>query len=176
MDTVHCLHAYTGEGKGKTTCAVGLCVRHAGCGGRVLFTQFLKGNNSGEIAPLSAMPGVTVLLGQPVKKFVFAMNAQERAEEAAAQKAHLLRIDEAVRALRPTLVVCDELLAAIEVGFIDAGSAEECIRRWLESSEVVVTGRKAPQNIADLAGYATEMRKIKHPYDSGISARRGVEF
>ena len=162
MDTVHCLHAYTGEGKGKTTCAVGLCVRHAGCGGRVLFTQFLKNNNSGEIAPLSAMPGVTVLLGQPTKKFVFAMNAQERAEEAAAQKAHLLR--------------CDELLAAIEVGFIDAGSAEECIRRWLESSEVVVTGRKAPQNIADLAGYATEMRKIKHPYDSGIPARRGVEF
>lgn len=176
MENLHCLHAYIGEGKGKTTCAVGLCVRHAGSGGSVLFAQFLKDGVSGEIAPLAAIPGVTVLLVCPTEKFVFAMNAQERAAEAATQAACMERIDGAVRAQRPTLIVCDELLAAIEVGFIDARRAETLIRGWLQSAEVVITGRTAPENLLALAAYVTEMRKIRHPYDEGIPARRGVEF
>lgn len=176
MKKLHCLHAYIGEGKGKTTCAVGLCVRHAGSGGSVLFVQFLKDGASGEVAPLAAMPGVTVLPVRPTEKFVFAMDAQERAAEAATQATCMERIDEAVREQHPTLIVCDELLAAIEVGFIDAKRAETLIRGWLESAEVVVTGRTAPENLLALADYVTEMRKIRHPYDDGVPARQGIEF
>lgn len=172
----NCLHAYIGEGKGKTTCAVGLAVRHSGRQGRVLFTQFLKGNNSGELEPLHALPGVTLLLGKPTQKFSFAMDARERAEETVSQNEYLRAIDDAVGEIHPTLIVCDELLAAIQAGFVTAESAEALLRKWLEGSEVVVTGREAPENLLALADYVTEMRKVKHPYDQGLTARRGIEF
>ena len=176
MENEHCFHAYIGDGKGKTTCCVGLALRHAGQNGRVLFTQFLKSNTSGELKPLGTIDNITVFLGKPTPKFVFAMSADELAAEKAAQNEYFDAIDRTAVQEHPTMIICDELFSAVETGLIDAARAQEYIERWLKGAEVVATGRNAPENLLALADYVTQMRKIKHPFDRGLPARRGVEF
>ena len=166
------LHLYTGDGKGKTTAAVGLACRAAGAGMRVLFVQFLKGRDTGELASLAKL-GVCVLRTE-VKKFSPEMDARERAvcrEEQgrcfAQARAAFADYD---------LVVLDEAFGAVSTGMLDAGELLACVRRRPSGTELVLTGRGAPQAFVDCADYVTEMRGVKHPYTRGVQARRGIEF
>ena len=169
------VHLYCGDGKGKTTAAVGLAVRHSGRGGKVVFAQFLKDGTSGECRVLAKL-GVTVLAANPVGKFSFRMTEEEKAETAAA----LGRTFDAATGFavreRATLLVLDEVCAAVNCGFLPEKTLTEFLESRPDSLEVVLTGRDPSENLQVHADYITEMKKRRHPFDEGFAAREGIEF
>lgn len=168
------VHIYCGDGKGKTTAAMGLCLRALGRGLRVGVCQFLKDGSSGEIAALRGFENVCLFPAQPLVKFVFAMNEGEKAE-AAAYCSRLLKLAEE-KAPELDLLLLDEACAAVETGLV----AEEALLAFLRSRparlELVLTGRSPSPALLESADYVSEIRAVRHPYDSGVGAREGIEF
>ena len=165
---------YCGEGKGKTTAAVGLTVRAAGRGLRVVFAQFLKSGDSGERAVLAGLPTVNLLEVPKTMKFTFAMDQAEREAEAVRQTALLRQAAEL--ADQADVLVLDELCAAINSGMVPLDEATALLDSRPASLEVVGTGRDPAQALMDRADYITEMKKIRHPFDQGVRARQGIEW
>ena len=148
------LHLYWGDGKGKTTAAMGLALRALGSGKRVVIVQFLKGGQSGEI-PLLAQLGAKIFRGKGGQKFVFQMNEAEKAAARAVQNENLT----AALAEPADLLILDEAGSAWELDMVD----KDLLRR-------------APQWMLDAADYSTEMKCCRHPYQKGIKARKGIEY
>ncbi|ADU27482.1 cob(I)yrinic acid a,c-diamide adenosyltransferase [Ethanoligenens harbinense] len=166
------VHIYTGDGKGKTTAAMGLACRAAGAGLRVLVVQFLKGRDTGELYSLRRL-GIRVLRTD-VKKFIPYM---DEAERAVCREGQERCFREACAALpQYDLVVLDEAIGAASAGMLDPAALLACVRGRPKGVELVLTGRDAPQALIDCADYVSEIRCVKHPYDRGIQARRGIEF
>lgn len=169
------VHIYTGDGKGKTTAAVGLALRKVGCGERVLFVQFLKPGTSSELDVLSKL-GVEVVADYPFHKFVFAMNAAEKENCKESQCRCLEIADKAARGGEYGLIVLDESCPAADIGMIDESILKELISEKAPGTELVLTGRGATGDLIDLADYVSVIQKQKHPFDKGIPARRGIEY
>lgn len=170
------VHLYTGTGKGKTTAAIGLAVRFAGTGGRVLFCQFLKATPSGELEPLEKL-GVTVVRPHGSKKFIFQMTPEERQQEMQIQREcfeHICRM--AADASAPALLVLDEVVDAVNCAMISLDELCSFLQQRPPSLEVVLTGRNPPDVLCKLADYHTDFVCLRHPYETGVAARRGVEF
>lgn len=169
------VHIYCGDGKGKTTAAVGLAVRAAGAGRRVIFAQFFKNGSSSEVQMLRLLPGVETMHCKTVSGFYSQMSEAER-EQARRDYSRLL--GDALAAAREGagLLILDEAISSCNYGTI----CEETLAAFLETRpaglEVVLTGRAPSERLIALADYVTEMRKLKHPYDNGVLARRGIEF
>lgn len=170
------IHVYTGDGKGKTTAAVGLAVRHAGTGGSVLFVQFLKCTPSGEITAFASIPGVTVLRNDIRHGFTFNMSDADKARVTASHDANLACAVETVRAGGCTMLVLDEITSAYALDLIDRAAVDALLDDLPDAVELVLTGREPSRHMLDAADYVTEMKLIKHPYTRGVQARRGVEF
>lgn len=168
------LHIYCGDGKGKTTCAMGLAVRAAGHGRKVVVAQFLKGDNSGERAVLESLPNVNCLSVPKTIKFIFTMSEQEKAETRAQTSAAFAQATEVSRSA--DLLVLDELCGAISTGMVPLEEVLAFLDSRPETLEVVITGRDPDPELQKRADYITEMKKVKHPFDKGISAREGVEW
>lgn len=168
------LHIYCGDGKGKTTCAMGLAVRSAGHGNRVAVAQFLKGGNSGERTVLAGLPNVTLLPVPEVIKFVFTMTEAEKAQTRAETTAAFLQAAELAKEC--DLLVLDELCGALSTGMIALDTVLDFLDSRPEGLEVVITGRDPAPELQQRADYITEMKKIKHPFDQGHNARKGVEW
>ncbi len=164
-------HLYWGEGKGKTTAAMGLALRARGAGRKVVIVQFLKGGQSGEI-PLLRSLGVQVFRGKAGMKFSFQMNEEEKAETRAMQTDNLRRALEC----EAGLLVLDEACSAWQTGLVDRELLRQAVLGKPESQELVLTGRQPPEWMWEAADYITEMRCHRHPYERGIAAREGVEF
>lgn len=173
------VHIYCGDGKGKTSAAVGLAVRAAGCGRRVVIARFLKTDNSGEVEILKRLPEVTLIPCRKTFGFVRSMDEKTKKECAAYNRDLFL---EAVRlAKKADMVVFDEIMAAVNYGMIP----EKDVLDFLENRpkkdepdglEVVFTGRNPSEALIAAADYVSEICKRKHPFDKGIMARRGVEY
>lgn len=118
MDT-GLIHIYCGDGKGKTTASLGLTIRCAGRGGKVLFTQFLKDMETGELASLARIPGITVIRGKGFKKFTFQMTPEELAEAKKIQTQMFDKIVDTVRKDTPDMLVLDEILVTCSLGLLD---------------------------------------------------------
>ncbi|MDO5377810.1 MAG: cob(I)yrinic acid a,c-diamide adenosyltransferase [Clostridia bacterium] len=173
----HKLHVYTGDGKGKTTAAMGLALRSLGHGRRVLIAQFLKDGRSGELTALSALPGAAVFEAEPIEGFVFQMTPEAYARAQQTQRAQAQALCERIRRDAPDLIVLDELSVALHVGMIDEAAARELIGAALCAGETVVTGRNAPDWLCEMADYVSVIRAQKHPFDAqGLPAREGVEW
>lgn len=165
------MHLYYGDGKGKTTAAMGLALRALGAGLRVTVVQFLKNGTSSELDGLEKL-GATLLRGKAGTKFVSAMTDEERAETRAYQDDCLIRAME-----HPCdLLVLDEACAAWRLGMVDDLLLQKAVLGRPEGTEVVLTGRDPAPWMKLKADYITEMRCEKHPYEQGISARRGIEY
>ena len=171
-----CLHIYTGDGKGKTTAAVGLAVRFAGTGGRVLFSQLLKDGSSGEISVLEQIEGIDVFVCRECFGFSFAMTEEVRQQACRTYRKYLAEVLERAAGGGYGLLVLDEILSAYNLEFIDRRELMHFLENRPEDLEVVLTGRNPAPELAELADYISEIRKIRHPYDRGIPARRGVEM
>ena len=168
------IHLYYGEGKGKTTAACGLAVRAAGSGMRVLFTQFFKDGSSSEVGVLASLPNVTVKL-PPVYFGRFKMMTEaQKLETGSCYTGFLKSIVEL--AADHDLIVLDEIVSAYGYGMVDGEELIGFLRREGNKREIVLTGRGPARELIELADYATEMRKEKHPYDRGEPARKGIEF
>jgi cob(I)alamin adenosyltransferase len=167
-----CVQVYTGNGKGKTTAAMGLAVRAAGQGLTVKIVQFMKGRDTGELSSLGKL-GIELVRASQSTKFFHTMNDEEKAalRESACDvlplidtwldKIDLLIMDEALGALTCGVVKLDELLHIMD---------------GRGGTEVVMTGRDAPDEIVERANLVTEMREVKHYMNSGVGARKGIEY
>jgi len=170
------IHVYTGNGKGKTTAALGLAVRAAGRGRRVLIVQFFKGRSSGELAAFERIPGVRVLRPEKDRGFFFAMSDEDKRLIRAEHDALLSEACAQAEAGGCDLLILDEAASAFRCGAVDAEKLERFIKNKPDQLELVLTGRDAPPAFTDAADYVTEMRCVKHPYEKGIAAREGIEF
>lgn len=168
------IHIYCGDGKGKTTAAVGLAVRAAGAGKKVVFTQFFKDGSSSEIKVLQGVENIQILHCDTVRGFWKRMTD---AQKARASEDYTRLFSEVTRlAMDADLLVLDEIVSACNHGTIAEVAVTDFLRSKPEKLEVVLTGRNPSGRLLSYADYETEMQKIKHPYDRGIPARKGVEF
>ena len=165
------VHLYAGDGKGKTTAAMGLALRALGNKKRVTVVQFLKGMPSGEVDLLHQL-GATVYRAENITKFVFQMTEREKIE---AKAAYTQLLQQA--ACQPTdLLVLDEACAACALEMVDVQMLKDVVQKRPEGLELVLTGRDPAQWMIEAADYYTEMCCRKHPYEKGIAARKGIEF
>ena len=176
------VQVYWGDGKGKTTAAMGQALRAVGAGWRVAVVQFLKDGTSGELAPLSALPGVGPVLHDGAQaKFTSRMTEQEKADSRVLHDANLGR---ALRQARQagdapgSLLVLDEALDALRAGLLDEELLVQAMD-WAagqDACELVITGHCLPECVAGRADYITRMSCEAHPYTRGVAARAGVEY
>ena len=171
------VHIYTGDGKGKTTAALGLGVRACGRGLKVLMVQFLKGAPTGEIYSTKKLePGFVLQRGTETRKFTWEMNEAEKAKTAAEQ---CLIFENAVRAAEGgecDLLILDEALGAISSGMLNKCAVIEFIKGKPENLELVLTGRGATSDLIELADYVSEIKAVKHPAEKGVNGRVGIEL
>ncbi|MBR4035736.1 MAG: cob(I)yrinic acid a,c-diamide adenosyltransferase [Oscillospiraceae bacterium] len=168
------IHLYYGNGKGKTTAAVGLAVRAAGSKMPVLFCEFLKDGSSGEIDMLNRLPGVDTMVIN--ENFGFTWNMTERQKNAAKQAYSQLFISATEKADVYKLIVFDEIIDAINADLIDKNLFIDSINHIKHNTEIVLTGHNPPQCIVDMADYVSCVTKVKHPFDVNLPARKGIEF
>lgn len=171
MEQTGLVHLYYGDGKGKTTAAMGLALRALGSGKRVVVLQFLKGGQSGEI-PLLEQLGAKIYRGKAGQKFVFQMNDAEKAETRALQNTNLA----AAMAEPADLLILDEAGSAWELDMADKALLQQAVLQRPAGQECVLTAHAAPQWMLDAADYVTEMKCLRHPYQKGIAARKGIEY
>ena len=171
------LHVYTGEGKGKTTAAMGLALRALGHGRKVLVGQFMKTGQSGELAALKKLDGAVVMTAEPIRGFTFRMDDEQKNRTRAEQTAFCEALVRAVDSEKPDMIVLDELGIALTSGMLDDDAARRLIDRALESGETVATGRRVPEWLLDRADYLSRIMAERHPYQTeGLQARKGVEW
>ena len=171
MDRPGMLHLYWGDGKGKTTAAMGLALRALGRGWQVTVVQFFKDGTSGETEPLRQL-GARVLACPGPAKFSWEMTPAERERTRAAQDALL---EEALS--RPCdLLVLDEACGALEAGLLDEALLKRAALDRPAGREVVLTGRTPAPWMEERADYITRMEGVRHPFDGGAPARRGIEY
>lgn len=168
------VQVYTGDGKGKTTAGTGLAVRARGAGLEVAFVQFVKGGRrSSELAMLEQL-GVDVSRPAEASTGLLGQGLTEE-DRVAALEAWDIAL-EAIGSGRYDVVVLDEACVALAYGLIDAGALLGALATRPSHVEVVLTGRGATPALIEAADLVTEMRAVKHPYDRGVAARRGIEF
>lgn len=165
------LHLYYGDGKGKTTAAMGLALRAIGSGKSVVIVQFLKGGASGEI-PMLEQLGAKIYRGKVGQKFVFQMNDAEKAATRALQNENLQK----AMAQPADLLILDEAGSAWELDMVDKALLQQAVRARPAGQECVLTAHQPPQWMLDEADYVTEMKCRRHPYQKGVAARKGIEY
>ena len=174
-----CIHVYTGNGKGKTTAALGLAMRAIGWGMRVCVFQFLKKGVNGEARTSDLLGGRLKIVTFDQTHPIFC-NGQDK--KAAAQKIKtvitkdLLTVKETLLMGDYDVVVLDEINNAVHDNLVAKKDILPLLDPRFRRSEIILTGRGAPRWLIAAADYTTEMRLVKHPYRKGIGARRGIEF
>lgn len=164
---------FTGDGKGKTTAAVGAAVRAAGHGARVLIIQFMKGRLYGELVAVEKLDNLTIeQYGRD--EFVDSKNP-EKIDVELAEKGWA-RALEAVASDSPSLLVLDEINVAVSFGLIPLETVVDFVRNRPDGMDLILTGRYAAQELIDIADTVTEMKEIKHHYNAGVQMRKGIEY
>lgn len=169
------IHVYCGEGKGKTTAALGLTIRALGAGFRVIFVQFLKNQETGELSILNRLPGITVIRGKEGSGFSFSMTEEQKEKTRQLHTEHLKMAIALAEAGECDMLVLDEAAGAYARDLLDKELLERFVRNKPEQVELILTGRNPASWMLDCADYVSEIRKEKHPYDKGIPAREGIE-
>ncbi len=166
------IQIYTGEGKGKTTASVGLAVRAKGQGKRVLFVQFLKTEEAGEVRMMETL-GIEVSRFDDIKSPLFYPEI-DPLEMSATAVQHLWEVLK--RANQFDLVVIDEFNNLVKTGILEEQKALEFLKAFPRDTELVITGRGATEGMIEMADYVTYFKMVKHPIQRGVRAREGIEF
>lgn len=175
MNTTGLIHIYCGDGKGKTTAALGLAIRCAGSGKRVYFLQFLKGSPTSELAILEKIPNITIHRNSRDFGFSFAMTDEEKRLVTQMHNENLQAALDACAREGYDLLILDECMGALSTGLLDEALLRKGIAEKPATLELVMTGRNPPDDLVELADYVSEVKHIKHPYDRGIPARLGID-
>jgi len=170
-------HVYFGDGKGKTTAALGLALRASGCGKSVVIVHFLKDWKCGELSTLPLLPNVTVFHGKSSGGvFIHEMNDEQKSATKTIHDDNLRKALKLQEEGLCDLLILDEAIDAHMLGVLDNTMFTELLVNKPEPLELVITGHNPDAYILEHADYVTEMIKRKHPYDLGVTARRGIEF
>ncbi len=167
------VQVYTGNGKGKTTAAIGLTIRALGAGMKVFFAQFIKGGRYSEIDMLEQIGGTSLVCRQYGLGCFITREAVE--EDKIAAQAGIAEVRDAMLSGDYQLIVLDEANVAVKIGLLDAEDLLGLIDQKPPMVELLFTGRGAPEELIMRADLVTEMTEIKHYYKSGVMARRGIE-
>lgn len=170
------IHIYCGDGKGKTSAATGLAVRAAGTGMKVLFSRFLKNEISGELRILECIPEIRVLHVEKSYGFYSTLTETQKNEVKELYYGLWNSVRKIVEEEEYDMFVADEFMAAYNYGLIPKEDAVRFLRSKPRELEIVLTGRNPEPELVELADYVSEIRKVKHPFDRGIRARKGIEF
>jgi cob(I)alamin adenosyltransferase len=166
------VHIYTGDGKGKTTAALGLALRAAGAGMKVFIAHFLKGKTSSEFIPLAKLSD-SITFAQYGRDCLIKDKPTE--EDTALAQHGLAESRQAIMSGRYDLVILDEANVAVWFALLSVDDLLDLIKKKPEYVELVFTGRKADPKLIEAADLVTEMKEIKHYYTKGVLARYGIE-
>lgn len=169
------LHVYTGNGKGKTTAALGLALRAAGHGFRTYFAQFMKKQHYGELEAVRRYLSGLITIEQFGLEGFHSSGSEITPGEREAAEAGLAAVESAMRCGHYRIIVMDEINVTLHFGILDAEPVLSLIRQRPKNLELVLTGRYAPEKITAEADLVTEMREIRHYFSKGVQARDGVE-
>lgn len=167
------IELYTGTGKGKTTAALGAALRALGHGNRVVMIQFMKGRLYGELEAAKRLDGFTIEQ-HGRDEFVDPKNPDPIDRELAA--GGWRRAEELVRSGDIDMLILDEINVAVAFGLVDIETVLSFMKNKPARLELILTGRYAPDRMIELADTVTEMREIRHHYNRGVAARKGVEY
>jgi cob(I)alamin adenosyltransferase len=164
---------HTGDGKGKTTAAIGTAFRAAGVGFRVKMIQFIKGSwDYGELHSAEKLDNFEIVpMGEG---FTWETKDKERDTAIALKTWETCR--DAIEKNEHDLLIFDEINNAIAYGYLDVGAVIEALKKKPKDMHIILTGRDAHPDLIELADLVTEMRAVKHPFDAGIIAQRGIEY
>lgn len=169
------IHIYYGDGKGKTTTGMGLTIRAAGFGYKVLVYQFMKNNKTSERKILEKADNIRIIDGLEEEKFSFQMTEEEKAERREFYKQQFLKVTQIAREEGFDVLFMDETVYTISAGLLDEKVVLDFLKNKPENLEVIITGNTPSQDLIDAADYVSDIRKIKHPYNQGQAARDGIE-
>ncbi|KPJ60323.1 MAG: cob(I)yrinic acid a,c-diamide adenosyltransferase [Latescibacteria bacterium DG_63] len=167
------VHVFTGNGKGKTTAALGCGLRAAGHGYKVLMVQFMKGRRYGELSAVKHVPGFEIA---QFGLDSFVERGRPSPEDLKLAREGFQRASEAVRGGQYDVVILDEVNVAVDYGLIGLDEVLKLIEERPPHVELILTGRYAHERIRDSADTVTEMVEVKHHYGGGIEAREGIEY
>lgn len=170
------IHIYCGDGKGKTTAATGLAIRAAGSKMNVLFARFLKNEYSGELRILDAIPEIEVMHLPKSFGFYRTLTEEQKAEMKQMYESLWQEIEVKVETGEYQMLVMDELMAAYQYHLVDHQKVVKFLKEKPSELEVVMTGRNPAEELLELADYISAIKKVRHPYDKEIVARKGIEF
>lgn len=163
---------YTGNGKGKTTAALGLAIRAKGAGLNTYMVQFIKNKKYSEIKALKDIKNIKI---EQCGRGCFIKGKPKKIDLECAQKG-LRNLRKRIMSGKYDLVILDEVNVALKVGLLKRKDIIDMIKQKPAQVELVLTGRYCPGDLIKHADLVTEMREIKHPYRKGIKARRGIEY
>ena len=191
------IHLYSGEGRGKTSIAVGTAVRMAGAGGKILFAQFMKGCESSEIEVLKSIPRVEICRVSEQYPFYNQMSEEQKQRITRQHNNILMHITNEIESVGKTdgegmgfvqqeesvttampklLVVLDEITYPINWNLIDRTMLSRLLSNLPESVELIMTGRDLSEEMIAVSDYWSEISMKRHPYETGVLARKGVEY
>lgn len=169
------IQVYTGDGKGKTTAALGLALRAIGAGKKVLIIQFMKGDVSyGEILAAKRLYPDLIIIQSGRNSFVD-RKSPAREDIIMAEEGYA-KAKEAILSRKYDIVILDEINVAMDYHLLDITEVADLLKNCPDNVEVILTGRNAPQVIVEIADLVTEMVEKKHYYKKAVKARRGIEF
>lgn len=173
------VHIYCGEGKGKTTAAVGSAIRAAGAGWKVCFGQLMKDGNSSELSVLKNIEGLEVKTVVNHFGFTWNMTDEDKHELTRLHNEFIKEMQVALEKGTYQMIVLDEILSAYQYGLLE----QELLLELLDTNkkeggkaELILTGRNPAEALIQRADYITEMKGIRHPYEKGVAARMGIEW
>lgn len=173
------IQVYTGDGKGKTTASLGLAMRALGRCWKVLIIMFTKGgDNYGELVSFRNLsPQIAqnlTIIQAGLDRIVYSDNKNKKDEEEIKKGWEIAK--KAIKNDEYNLIILDEANIAIDLGFIDVDEVVDVLKNKPEEMEIVLTGRNANKKIVDIAHLVSEIKPIKHYWDTGIAARKGIEY
>lgn len=167
------IQVYTGNGKGKTTAAVGLAIRAAGAGKKVFIAQFVKGMPYAELDLIRQYLHKIEVRQYGRRCFIYEKPSQEDIDAA---RTGMEEAAEIISSQQYDVIILDEATIALHFKLFSTEYLLEVLRNKPEPTEIIITGRYAPDELIEMADLVTEMREIKHYYQSGVEARKGIEF
>jgi len=170
------IHVYYGDGKGKTSSAVGTVIRAASSGYKVLISRFLKNDDSAEVPFLANTENITLIPTEKDYGFFFEMNDETKKEAGKYFTAMLIKSFDMCANNSYNLLFLDEINVAVDLGLVKESLLLEKLKNKPKHLEVILTGRNPSNALIKLSDYACEIKNIKHPYDLGINARKGIDY
>ena len=164
------IQCYYGNGKGKTTAAIGQAIRLLGAGKKIQFIQFLKDGNSSEIKVLKQL-GISVFYKKMPELFIDMQDPKMIKEVSQLENELFDLIDS-----NYDVIILDELLDVITLSLINEGKVYDLLVKLKDDHEIILTGRMPSHKIKPILDYSSEIKKHKHPFDKGIKARKGFEY